>query len=226
MNIVQSSSPNFNNRKIDRIDMIVIHYTDTKDIFDSLNILQNPKKEVSAHYLIDEDGTIYQLVDEDMRAWHAGISYWDGICDINSISIGIELQNGGHSFGYKKFPPPQMGSLILLCQDIIKRHKIPKYRILGHSDIAPDRKQDPGFLFDWQLLAQNNIGIWANGKSQALLNTSLKEQLIKFGYNPSLDEKILIDAFKQHFIRAKQQDIAAVLNEINNIKQNCHSNIS
>lgn len=222
--IIQSPSPNFNERKCDNIDMIVIHYTDTKDIFESLSILQNPANEVSAHYLIDEDGTIYQLVDEEKRAWHAGISYWDGETDINSLSIGIELQNAGHTNGYTEFPKEQMVALTELCQDIIKRHNIPQYRILGHSDVAPDRKQDPGSLFDWQQLAEDGVGIWAyleylqESKASPQTSQSLKEQFTKFGYNPAIDEEIIKNAFKQHFISDDGQDIAKTIDRLNQIK--------
>ncbi len=135
--------------------MIVIHYTGMKMAEDALQRLCNPAAEVSAHYMIDEDGSIYRLVAEDKRAWHAGVSEWDGITDINSVSIGIELVNPGHEFGYREFPPAQMEALAALCKDIVSRHEIKT--VLGHSDVAPSRKQDPGELFDWNWLAGQGI---------------------------------------------------------------------
>ena len=150
------TSPNFNER-IGYVapTMIVIHYTGMKTAQDALERLCDPAAEVSAHYVIDEDGTLYQLVEEDKRAWHAGVSEWEGETDINSASIGIELVNPGHEFGYREFPPEQMEALSELCKDIMARHDIGT--VLGHSDVAPERKQDPGELFDWGWLAEQGI---------------------------------------------------------------------
>lgn len=150
------SSSNYNERA-DSVDpsMIVIHYTGMKNAEVALRRLCDPIAEVSAHYVIDEDGTLYQLVDEDKRAWHAGVSLWEGETDINSISIGIELVNPGHEFGYREFPLAQMQVLALLCKDIMGRHFIKT--VLGHSDVAPGRKIDPGELFDWKWLAENGV---------------------------------------------------------------------
>ncbi len=149
-------SPNFNERiGYDAAVMIVLHYTGMQSAEAALKKLCDPAAEVSAHYVIDEDGTTYQLVDENKRAWHAGVSEWNGETDINSASIGIELVNPGHEFGYREFPPAQMESLATLCKDIMSRHDIGS--ILGHSDIAPGRKQDPGELFDWVWLAKAGV---------------------------------------------------------------------
>ncbi len=159
--MIEYPSPNFNERKnIAEIDMLVIHYTDMTSPKSALQHMCNKKSQVSAHYLICEKGIIYRLVDEKYRAWHAGISHWRGIIDINSHSIGIELDNPGHTNGLRPFGSQQMQSLINLCHDILTRHKIPIYNIIGHSDIAAGRKLDPGPLFDWQTLAKNNIGLW------------------------------------------------------------------
>lgn len=150
------TSPNFNERiGYAAPNMIVLHYTGMKTAKDALERLCDPAAEVSAHYVIDEDGTLYQLVDEEKRAWHAGVSKWDGETDINSASIGIELVNPGHEFGYRAFPAAQMEALAKLCKDIMTRHDI--QTVLGHSDIAPERKQDPGELFDWQWLADAGV---------------------------------------------------------------------
>jgi N-acetylmuramoyl-L-alanine amidase len=158
MKIISKPSPNFGTRRNNlSVKMIVIHYTDMKTAQDALNRMCDKKAEASAHYMIDLDGTIYQLVEEEKRAWHAGVSFWDGETDVNSISIGIELVNKGHSNGYHPFPQEQMQSLIKLCKDIKTRYEIPAENIVGHSDVAPDRKQDPGHLFDWEMLAKNGI---------------------------------------------------------------------
>lgn len=136
--------------------MIIVHYTGMQSAEAALSRLCDPLAKVSAHYCIDEGGTIYALVDEGMRAWHAGKSYWDGVEDINSHSIGIELVNPGHEFGYRPFPAVQIEAFIALCHDIKSRHEIEW--ILGHSDVAPERKQDPGELFPWNRVADENIG--------------------------------------------------------------------
>jgi len=154
-------SPNFNARPgAGAIDMLILHYTGMKTAGEALDRLCDPAAKVSAHYLIDEDGTVWQLVDELKRAWHAGISSWHGRSDINAVSIGIELVNPGHEFGYRSFPEAQMGALEELARAIIARHPIPARHVLGHSDIAPQRKQDPGELFDWARLAGAGIGLW------------------------------------------------------------------
>lgn len=154
------TSPNFNERiGYDAPVMIVIHYTGMESAKAALERLCDPAAEVSAHYVIDEDGTTYQLVDEDKRAWHAGVSEWsiNGKIetDINSASIGIELVNPGHEFGYRPFPHEQMAALAALCKNIMSRQ--PVTIVLGHEDVAPGRKQDPGELFDWFWLDSHGI---------------------------------------------------------------------
>ena len=146
-------SPNFGPRAPDKpIDILLIHYTGMESAEAALDRLCDPAAQVSAHYLIEEDGTIWSLVDEQHRAWHAGIAYWAGETDINSRSIGIELVNPGHELGYRPFPMPQMEALAGLAREILARHTIPNHRVLGHSDVAPERKCDPGELFDWAWL--------------------------------------------------------------------------
>jgi N-acetylmuramoyl-L-alanine amidase len=159
--ITQRPSPNHGPR-LDggRIDMLVLHYTGMRSAAEAIRRLCDPAAEVSAHYLIDEAGAIFQLVDEERRAWHAGRAAWAGESDINNCSIGIELANPGHEFGYRVFPEPQMEALVDLCSGILARHPIPADRVLGHSDVAPDRKEDPGELFDWTRLGRAGIGIW------------------------------------------------------------------
>jgi N-acetylmuramoyl-L-alanine amidase len=159
--IVQRPSPNHGPRPEGaKIDMLVLHYTGMRTASDALRRLCDPAAEVSAHYLIDETGEIYQLVAEERRAWHAGRATWAGEADINGCSIGIELVNPGHEFGYRAFPDSQMQALEDLCAGILGRHSIPAHRVLGHSDVAPARKEDPGELFDWPRLAKAGIGLW------------------------------------------------------------------
>ncbi len=154
-------SPNFDARP-EGIgpEILVLHYTDTENLAESLGILLDPAKQVSAHYLIDEDGTIYRLVAEDKRAWHAGKASWRGLTDINARSIGIELQNPGHRCGYRAFAEPQIEAAIALCNEIAERHKICARDLVAHSDIAPARKKDPGELFPWDRLARVGLGYW------------------------------------------------------------------
>ena len=152
-------SPNFGPRAAAAtIDMLVIHYTGMETAEAALDRLCDPAAQVSAHYLIDEDGTTWGLVDEAMRAWHAGDSVWKGETDVNSRSIGIELVNPGHEFGYRPFPEAQVAALIALAGDIVARHPIPPGNVVGHSDVAPARKRDPGELFEWRRLARAGIG--------------------------------------------------------------------
>jgi len=161
MIIQQASSPNFNQRPEGVLpDTIVLHYTGMKTANDSLARLCDAEAKVSSHYLIDENGEIFALVDEAHRAWHAGVSYWAGRNNVNDFSIGIELQNLGHQYGYTAFPDAQMNALIMLLQDISTRRNIRPEGVVAHSDIAPDRKEDPGELFNWKLLADNGVSIW------------------------------------------------------------------
>ena len=152
--IIEQPSPNFDERKLP-VSMIVIHYTETKTCEQALRILCNADspKRVSSHWVIDRDGTVYRLVDESRRAWHAGKSFWDGIYDCNSASIGIELVNDGK----EEYPEPQISALVELCAGIKSRHAI--RHIVGHSDIAPDRKRDPGPLFPWGVLDGTTTGV-------------------------------------------------------------------
>ena len=151
-------SPNWNERQLP-VSMVVLHYTGMPTAEAALDRMCDPAAEVSAHYMIDEDGTVTRLVSEAKRAWHAGQSYWRGISDINSASIGIELVNPGHEWGYRPFTEAQMDSLLPLLADIVDRHDIPRANVVGHSDIAPARKQDPGELFDWELLADYGLAL-------------------------------------------------------------------
>jgi N-acetylmuramoyl-L-alanine amidase len=154
-------SPNRGERVGGRhVDMIVLHYTGMLDPDDALNRLTTQGSEVSAHYFVHEDGRIIQLVQESRRAWHAGQAYWAGETDINSCSIGIEIANPGHEFGYPDFPKRQIAAVTALCRSIQTRNTIPPVRVLGHSDVAPSRKQDPGEKFPWRTLYDSGVGNW------------------------------------------------------------------
>ncbi|HXC91679.1 MAG TPA: N-acetylmuramoyl-L-alanine amidase [Stellaceae bacterium] len=143
-----------------RIDMLVLHYTGMQSAAAAVDRLCDPSARVSAHYVVDEDGAVWRLVPEARRAFHAGVSCWEGERDLNFVSIGVEIVNPGHDWGYRPFPDAQMAAVERLCHDILSRHPIPAHRIVGHSDIAPDRKTDPGELFDWPRLARAGVGIW------------------------------------------------------------------
>jgi N-acetylmuramoyl-L-alanine amidase len=149
-------SPNFNDRAAP-ISMLVMHYTEMKPIETALERLTDPEAQVSAHYLISEEGEVTQLVSEDKRAWHAGQSYWRGHKDVNSASIGIELDHPGHANGYREFASAQFEALVPLVARIVKQYDIPRANVVGHSDVAPARKVDPGELFPWDRLAEYGL---------------------------------------------------------------------
>jgi N-acetylmuramoyl-L-alanine amidase len=156
-------SPNVGPRRDNqRPDMLLLHYTGMDDAERACEWLCDPKAKVSCHYLIDEKGVITQMVDEGLRAWHAGTSSWKGDEDINSCAVGIEIQNPGHAAGYPDFPQAQMMAVVALCREIVARHEIPGPRVLAHSDVAPLRKIDPGEKFDWALLHAQGIGHWVH----------------------------------------------------------------
>jgi N-acetylmuramoyl-L-alanine amidase len=152
-------SPNFDARTAPP-DMLVLHYTGMRTGEDALARLRDPDAKVSSHYLVEEDGRVFALVAEERRAWHAGVSFWKGERNINAVSIGIELVNPGHEFGYRDFPEAQIAALIALLADIRSRWTIPDARIVGHSDVAPSRKTDPGERFPWARLAAAGHGLW------------------------------------------------------------------
>ena len=156
--IIDCPSPNFDER--DRpVSMVVLHYTGMQDAESAIARLRDPEARVSCHYLIAEDGQVLRMVAEEMRAWHAGLSYWRGIHGVNGASIGLEIVNPGHEFGYRPFTREQMEALVPLLADIVERHRIPRANVVGHSDVAPARKQDPGELFDWALLARHKLAV-------------------------------------------------------------------
>jgi N-acetylmuramoyl-L-alanine amidase len=160
MNIIEAPSPNFDTRTAPP-SLLVLHYTGMKTGPEALERLCDPEAKVSAHYLVEEDGRVFRLVAEERRAWHAGVSYWRGRRNVNGESIGIEIVNPGHEWGYRQFPDAQIESVIALVADIRSRWDIEDRDIVGHSDVAPDRKDDPGELFPWKRLAEAGHGLWA-----------------------------------------------------------------
>jgi N-acetylmuramoyl-L-alanine amidase len=158
--IAEHPSPNHDARGEAPVDMLVLHYTGMETGEAALARMCDPAAKVSSHYMIEEDGRVLRLVSEDRRAWHAGVSSWRGHSDINARSIGIELVNPGHEFGYRDFPKAQIAALIDLSRGILQRHPIPPRNVVGHSDVAPSRKTDPGERFPWRILAKAGIGLW------------------------------------------------------------------
>jgi N-acetylmuramoyl-L-alanine amidase len=190
-------SPNFQPRPDGTtLDMLVIHYTGMQSARAALDRLCDPVAEVSAHYLIDEAGEVFALVDETNRAWHAGVSSWRGSPGVNSRSIGIELVNPGHEFGYRPFPAAQMAALADLAQGILSRWPIPARNVVGHSDVAPRRKQDPGELFDWHWLAKQGIGLWP--EPAPVRGEEAVPLLADYGYDTT-DPVAALVAFQRHF---------------------------
>jgi N-acetylmuramoyl-L-alanine amidase len=196
------------------VDTLIMHYTGMQNAPAAIERLRDSDAKVSSHYVVDEDGTITRLVAEEMRAYHAGLSYWRGRRALNDVSIGIEIVNPGHEFGYRRFPMTQMQAVLSLSQGILARHNIPAHNIIGHSDVAPNRKQDPGELFDWRFLAENGVGIWPAGIETAGLSTDMPvadagqmaaNALHAIGYdidaeNPDADLLVMtLIAFQRHW---------------------------
>ena len=219
-------SPNFDERTgLARPDMIVLHYTGMQFADEAVHRLCDPNARVSSHYVVMDNGSILQLVPEVKRAWHAGLSTWNGDTDINSRAIGIEISNPGHEFGYPDFPLRQIAAVITLCRAILTRNIIRPENIVAHSDVAPGRKQDPGEKFPWKRLAQSNIGLWVEpiaiteGPVLQLNDTGdkvteLQKALADYGYgvtvhgtyNTATEE--VVTAFQRHFRPAKVDGIA------------------
>jgi len=188
------ASPNADER---RPSLVVIHYTSNDDAAHSLNTLTSPERRVSAHYLISRDGALYQLVPESRRAWHAGQAYWAGVTDVNSVSIGIELDNNGS----EPYDEAQLVTLQALLQDLRVRYRIPAANFVGHSDVAPGRKIDPGAYFPWQRLAASGFGLWCSSVPEPTESapTSLPTMLTLLGYDPRLPDASR-EAFRSHYL--------------------------
>ncbi len=219
-------SVNFGERANNRQpDMIVLHYTGMPDVEGAIAQLCTAGTEVSAHYIVLEDGRIVQCVPESKRAWHAGVSGWAGEQDINSCSIGIEIVNRGHDWGYPDYPLRQIAAVIALCRGIMLRRNVPSHRVLGHSDVAPARKKDPGEKFPWHSLANSGVGHWVQpapivrGDTLQLgaINdnvTSMQTAFARYGYNIPTSGKFdgptmeVVTAFQRHFRQARVDGIA------------------
>ena len=219
MSLIELPSPNFNERRTPP-DMVVLHYTGMRTGKAALERMCDPAAQVSAHYCIDEDGSVYRLVPEERRAWHAGVSFWKGETGLNDTSIGIEIVNPGHEFGYRDFPAPQIDAVIGVLDAIRGRWDIPDHRILGHSDIAPERKEDPGERFPWKTLAEHGHGLWVTpdmppegtmgpplGPEDTGLGVfSLQAALGKLGYNIlaggpyDAETATIVTAFQRHWL--------------------------
>jgi N-acetylmuramoyl-L-alanine amidase len=210
--IISFPSPNFDDRPQGiPTDILVVHYTGMSETIQALERMCSPLAKVSAHYLIDEKGQVFQLVSEKKRAWHAGISSWRGNFNINDRSIGIELSNPGHEFSYQKFPKTQINSFINLANNIIRRHSIPARNIVGHSDISPTRKKDPGELFEWRKLALRGIGYWPKtlkrNHTRQVNKKNFEFALKTYGYETSNLQATII-AFQRHFLPRRINGIA------------------
>ena len=197
--IIDCPSPNFDARTLP-VSMVVLHYTGMPTMQGALERLTDPAAKVSAHYLVAEDGQILRLVAESDRAWHAGRSFWRGIADVNSASVGIEIVNPGHEFGYRPFPEPQMAAVEALVTEIAARHAVQPAMVVGHSDIAPARKDDPGELFDWPRLARAGLAlaIPALGIDPRWTDAGFAAALARFGYDAS-DPRVATAAFQRRF---------------------------
>lgn len=202
----QAPSPNFDRRPAGTpIDMLILHYTGMQSAAAAIARLRDPVAHVSSHYVVDEDGTVWQLVDESHRAFHAGISFWRGHEALNGRCIGIEIVNPGHEWGYRPFPPAQMQAVTALCQAILARHPIPPINVVGHSDVAPDRKQDPGELFDWPGLAAAGIGLWPSPGDEPAADP--EAALRRIGY-PIPDLATTITAFQRRWRPSRVDGVA------------------
>jgi N-acetylmuramoyl-L-alanine amidase len=194
--------------------MLILHYTGMKTAREAIDRLRDPAAAVSSHYVVDEDGTVTRLVPEERCAWHAGVSHWRGYSALNGRSIGIEIVNPGHEWGYRDFPVLQLAAVCDLCLLILARHPVPARNIVGHSDVAPDRKQDPGERFDWRALAENGVGLWPEAAPDlgttgavrdAVTLRPVRAALAEIGYRVGLEGALdpalsaVLRAFQRHW---------------------------
>ncbi len=225
LRFIDRPSPNFDQRVgVKQPDILLLHYTGMQSCEAAVARLTDAAARVSSHYTIDEEGTVYVHVPENLRAWHAGVSSWRGHSDINSRSIGIEIVNPGHEFGYRAFPDVQIEAVIALSQKTIARHKIPARNVIAHSDVAPGRKTDPGELFPWRRLAAAGVGVWIDAvplNVEALSRGmsgpgvfALQSLLARYGYgletNGEFDEatEYVVREFQRHFRAEKFDGVA------------------
>ena len=214
--MIEAPSPNHDSRDGHPVDILLMHYTGMKSGQEAIDRLRDPAAKVSAHYVVEEDGRVFRLVPEERRAWHAGVSSWQGAGNINQRSIGIEIVNPGHEFGYRPFPAAQMDAVRELSLGILARLPIPSGRVIGHSDVAPKRKEDPGEFFDWRGLAAAGIGVWPEPLPVDWSEAAFFDALARYGYDVS-DRAAAVRAFCRHFRQAQLSDrpdaeLAAILN--------------
>jgi N-acetylmuramoyl-L-alanine amidase len=223
MDLIDAPSPNFDARK-GPPDTLVLHYTGMQTGEAALERLRSPEAKVSSHYLVEEDGRVFRLVPEERRAWHAGLSFWKGRTDLNSLSVGVEIVNPGHEFGYRAFPDAQIASVIALVADIRSRWTIDDALILGHSDVAPERKDDPGELFPWKRLAEAGHGLWVEpppapgaplGEGEEGAGVfALQAGLTRLGYDCAPSGKYdahttaVVRAFQRHWVQDRFDGVA------------------
>ena len=223
LTFIDAPSPNFDARTAPP-EILVLHYTGMKTGPEALDRLRDPEAKVSSHYMVEEDGRIFRLVPEERRAWHAGVSYWKGQRNINGVSIGVEIVNPGHEFGYRPFPDAQIAAVIALCADIRGRWTIDDGHIVGHSDVAPSRKDDPGELFPWKRLAEHGHGLWVEAPAapgEPLKRGddgpgvfALQAGFTRLGYDLPPDGKFdeateqVVTAFQRHWRQAKVDGVA------------------
>ncbi len=211
-------SPNFNSRNDEAVSLLVLHYTGMRTGEEALDRLCSKESKVSAHYLVEENGSIHPLVDEKHCAWHAGVSFWRGRRNVNPLSIGIEIVNPGHEWGYRAYPEAQMKAVAALSADIVQRHRIAPRDVVAHSDIAPQRKEDPGELFNWAWLARQGVGLWPGKRGRGVEKRrvlkmgdegedvlKMQSGLAEYGYEvphdgrfDELTRKVVV-AFQRHF---------------------------
>jgi len=223
MNLIEAPSPNFEPR-LGVPDTIVLHYTGMPTGEEALARLRDPASRVSSHYVVEEDGRVFRLVPEERRAWHAGVSFWKGARDLNTASVGVEIVNPGHEFGYRPFPDAQIAAVIALVSDIRSRWMVEDDRIVGHADIAPERKEDPGELFPWKRLAEAGHGLWvepppapglplAEGEEGAGV-FALQAGFTRLGYDCAPSGKFdahttaVVRAFQRHWVQNRFDGVA------------------
>lgn len=199
MTPIERPSPNFDVRKLP-VQMVVLHYTGMTSAAAAIERLADPAAKVSAHWLVTEDGQVVRMVDEANRAWHAGKSWWRGVTDVNSTSIGIEIVNPGHEFGYRPFPEAQMAAVEALVAAAVQRYGIQPANVVGHSDVAPARKEDPGELFDWSRLARAGLAMQvpAGGFDPGWTDAGTLAALARYGYDAAEPEAAVV-AFQRRF---------------------------
>lgn len=199
MRLIERPSPNANDRKRP-VSALVLHYTGMETGEAAIRRLCDPEASVSAHYAVEEDGTVLRLVPEAARAWHAGVGVWRGERDMNSASIGVEIVNGGHDFGLPPFPDIQIAAVISLCRAVLARWAIPAHNIIGHSDLAPDRKADPGERFPWRRLAEAGVGRWPSGPLAGSSDAaSARADLTAIGYGEAFALEDVLAAFQRRY---------------------------